>query len=365
MKTVVAPRKPPPPRKRTRSLALLVGLAVAGSVALLRQTGMLQSAELYAYDALIRVQPDWGADPRLVFVAVDDRTVARLNSDTLSDAALLATLERLRAYAPRVIAVDIFRDVPIGPGRDALLDYLNQQFLPLEGRIKPIILTCQLPSLGNPRGIDPPPVLDPADGIGYADVELDADKVVRRVAFSGVPATETPFFGFALTPGPEVRCRAPFALGFLSALSYLQTEGITLSRSAGGNFNVGGVRFAPLPRTMGGYNNLDPGLYQTLLAYRGRRPAVVVSLADVLEGTADADVFRDRVVLLGYSTLDKGDFHETLWTTTGYLAPRPPCESGFGGSPRRPAADLGVAPLDRNPMDRRVGFSGSLGGTQD
>ena len=50
-------------------------LAITAAIAGLRWVGVLQSAELSAYDALMRLRPAETADPRLVVVAVDESDI--------------------------------------------------------------------------------------------------------------------------------------------------------------------------------------------------------------------------------------------------------------------------------------------------
>ena len=148
-------------------VVVLASLLVSGAIAGVRHFGLLEDLELWAYDNFIQLRSQDRPDSRLLLVAIDDRALQKLNSDKISDRALVQTLQTLSGYQPRVIGVDILRDVPIGEGRKELLSYLQKIYEPLAGQIKPIILTCQLPSQENPEGVAPPPVLDLESAVGF------------------------------------------------------------------------------------------------------------------------------------------------------------------------------------------------------
>ena len=300
-------------------IAIASSLLVSGVIIGMRSQGIFEQVELLTYDYLIRLSAKSESDPRVLLVAVDDRALKKLNSDKISDRALTKTLQTLRKYQPRVISLDILRDIPIGEGRAELINYVNGVYDPLEGKIKPIIFPCALPSSSKPEGIDPPPVIDGDSAIGFVDLEADAKdmlggEIIRRIPVSSIPAatTESPADNASsASNAPQSNCYAPFSLSFLTALSYLQSENIALDTA---NINEGTIRvknldFESLAQKAGAYHNLDSGVYQVILDYRFRYPAEVISLANVLEGNITAEQVKDKVVLIGYTT--KEDVHQT------------------------------------------------------
>jgi adenylate cyclase len=82
--------------------------------------GYLESQELGAYDWLIRLQPAVHiSPPRIVLITVNESDIRALGWP-VPDLTLARALERLAQYQPRTIGLDIYRDVPVPPGREAL-----------------------------------------------------------------------------------------------------------------------------------------------------------------------------------------------------------------------------------------------------
>ncbi|WP_013321103.1 CHASE2 domain-containing serine/threonine-protein kinase [Gloeothece verrucosa] len=293
-------------------LVILVSLLVSGIIAGLRHAGVFQGIELWNYDQLVKLRSQPEPDPRIVLVAIDDSALKKLNSDKVSDQVLTEVLQSLEKYQPRVIGVDIIRDVPIGEGRQALIDYLNSVYEPLAGKIKPIIMTCQLPSPEQPQGIDPPPILDLDSSVGFANIEVDADQVIRRVPISSVPLANAPQKSQdknLINDTSKAGCLVPFSLGFLTSMRYLQQENITLKQTPEGFFKLGEMVFKPPTQSAAAYRNLDPSLYQIILDYRLSNPVETISLSKVLDGEIQPEQIRDKIVLIGYTTKD--DVHLT------------------------------------------------------
>lgn len=293
-------------------IIILVSLLVSGIIAGLRHIGLFEGIELWNYDQLIKLRTQPQPDSRIVLVAVDDSTLKKLNSDKVSDQALTQALQTLEKYQPRVIAVDLIRDVPIGAGQKELINYLNSEYEPLAGKIKPLIMTCQLPSVEEPEGIDPPSVLDLDSSVGFANIEVDPDQVIRRVPISSIPvpnAPQTTKDSNLIKDTTQTNCLPPFSLGFLTSLSYLQHDNITIEQTPQGLFKLGHVVFTPPPQTAGGYRNLDPSLYQIILNYPLSNPVEIISFAKVLNGEIQPQQIRDKIILIGYTTKD--DVHLT------------------------------------------------------
>ncbi len=296
------------------SLVVLSSLLLSGAVGVLRSFGLLENLELWTYDRLIQTLSQSQSDPRLLLVAVDDPTLKKLNTDKVSDQDLQKALENLSKHQPSVIAVDILRDIPIGEGRENLINYLDRLYDPLGGKIKPIILTCQLPSAEQPLGIDPPPVLDPDSAIGFANLEVDPDDVIRRVPIASIPAPNSPENDAQIIQNlpsdqKQPQCLVPFSLGFLTAMRYLQEQNIIIQETKEKFFKLKNVVFVPPNRQAGSYQNLDAGSYQIILRYPLREPAEKVSFADVLDNKIPKEKIKDKVVLVGYTTKD--DIHLT------------------------------------------------------
>jgi CHASE2 domain-containing sensor protein len=290
-------RRPPKIWQRVR-LATVVSLAVTGFIAGSRHLGMLQPWELSAYDLLMRSRPAEKPDPRIALVTV---TEADLQTQTyereprrgsLSDRSLAKLLTKLTAAKPTAIGLDIYRDYPASQSEPDLVKQLKTS--------DRLVAICQVSSAeaGEP-GVAPPPELN-TDNLGYSDVLLDPDRIVRR-------------HYLALDPAPASPCKTHYALSVQLALRYLATKNIKLEYLPNDVWQLGKLTFAPLEAHSGGYQQIDPLGHQILLNYRATpNPIDIaprVTLQQVLSGQIGADTFKDRIVLIGTTA---PSFHDAL-----------------------------------------------------
>ncbi|MCZ0900038.1 CHASE2 domain-containing protein, partial [Microcoleus sp. HI-ES] len=66
----------------------IIWIVVTGTLLGVRHLGGLQPLELNAYDLMVQLRPDPGADPRLLIVEVTDRDISALNRWPISDRVL-------------------------------------------------------------------------------------------------------------------------------------------------------------------------------------------------------------------------------------------------------------------------------------
>ncbi len=306
-------------------LGITASVAVSVLIIGLRHQGSFEQIELLAYDVLVRLNAKSGSDSRITIVEINHTALQKLNRDKISDATLKQVLEIIAQYKPKVIGVDLVRNIPIGEGRKELLNYIDNIYQPLETAIKPIIFPCALPSENKPQGIAPPPVIDPYSAIGFIDLETDAPDIfgrhiIRRASISSIPVNislETALEGQFDAKSANYLCTVPFSFSFLTALSYIQaqqiqdlpanstpdiTEFIELTKITEGEIKLKSSTFTPLKPKAGSYSNLDPSLYQYLIDYRYSEPGERVSLTKVLANQVTPEQFKDKVVLIGYTT---------------------------------------------------------------
>ncbi len=265
-------------RWRSLGISLLTALGIAGGVMGIRAGGGLRSLELWAYDQLVQLQPDEDPDDRLLLVEVTEENL-RQYGWPLSDEVLVQLLKKLNAAQPRVIGVDIFRDLPQEPGHGELQDFWQEN--------DNAIAIC-LHSDVNNLGIPPPPGLS-SEQVGFNDVPLDANDAVRRQLWAMGPTTRS-------------ECTTQLSFSLVLALRYLEAEGVEASRNLDQSIQLGALRIARLPDHAGGYQDLAG--YQTMLRYRrhqGSADNIVqkVCIDELLEGRVSEALIRDRVVLLG------------------------------------------------------------------
>ncbi len=134
---------------------------------------------------------------RIVLVGITENDIRRQGKWPLSDAVLAELLKALSRQNPRAIGVDIFRDLPVPPGREDLDATLVEH---------PNIIAVMKFGEG---GIPGPPVLKDSEQLGFNDLLVDPGGIIRR--------------GLLFLDDGETSAHA-FALRL--ALLYLQKEGI-------------------------------------------------------------------------------------------------------------------------------------------
>jgi CHASE2 domain-containing sensor protein len=283
-------------------LAIVASLAVTGCVMGTRYLGMLQTWELSAFDLLMRSRPTEKPDSRMAIVTVTEADLQAQTYDneprrgSLSDRSLAKLLTKLNAARPLAIGLDIYRDYPVSKSEPDLAKLLRTS----ERNQTSIVGVCKVSEAetGDP-GVAPPPELS-SDSVGFSDVLLDPDRVVRR-------------HYLALEPPPSSLCAARYALSVQLALRYLATKNITLEYLPNDAWKLGKLTFAPLEAHSGGYQKFDSSGNQILLNYRATPTPIEiaprVTLKEVLDGRINPDIFKDRIVLIGTTA---PSFHDSL-----------------------------------------------------
>jgi adenylate cyclase len=269
---------------RSGRLVILTSAVVTLSVIGVRQLGVLQSLELSTYDHMLRLRPDPGSDDRLLVVAITEEDIRSRHEYPLTDATVAQLLQALERLQPRAIGLDVIRDVPIGTGRDKLMQTFQTS--------DRIIGVCKFVDALS-SGFPPPPGLA-AEQIGFADLPPDSGGVLRRALLIATPPS--PPDGQAPAPGAETSagiCSDPtyplgsFALSLVSR--YLLDDGIEPELTDQEELKIGSTIFKLLEPGMGPYKNAELNGYQILLNYRSStQVAPQVTLTDVLSGNVDS-----------------------------------------------------------------------------
>ncbi len=272
----------------TKGVAIAT-LAVSGLVLGLRYMGGLESVELTLYDRMVQLQGDRGPDPRLLIVTISEADLQQLQRATPSDQSVADVIQTLAQHSPRAIGLDLHRDLPQEPGHETLIQQLQAQDV--------ITIT----KLGERSEDEIPPPRDiPHRQIGFSDLPIDPDGVVRRNLMLAELNDEV-FWSFSLRLALQYLAAESPSVGVRENADYLQ---------------IGDTQFLPLAQNFGGYQDADAAGYQILLGYRSAdQLARQVAFTDVLEGRIEPDWVTDKVVLIGTVAPSSKDLFYTPYTS--------------------------------------------------
>ncbi|NEP13577.1 MAG: adenylate/guanylate cyclase domain-containing protein [Symploca sp. SIO2C1] len=267
----------------------MAGLVVTGLLLGIRHLGWLQPLELVAFDLMVRIRPHEAPDPRLLVVGITEKDIETLDQYPISDAVLAQALAELSQHQPRIIGLDLARNIPIEPGHQSLVAQLQN----------PKIIGITFIGNNNLERVAPPPEI-PEERIGFSDVLLDPDGVTRRnLIYSLTDTNILPSFSLLL------------------ALAYLEQEKIAAELTQTDDLKLGKTVFKRLIFNDGGYQTIDDGDYQILLNYRSvANLARQVTLQQVLNGQIEPDWVKNKVVLIGITAPTINDLFYTPYSAT-------------------------------------------------
>ena len=260
---------------------------MTGAIGWTKQQGKLQFLELLVYDYLVQLQPKQPIDSRLLVVGITEEDIQNQNRWPLSDETVAQLLLTLEKFQPKVIALDLFRDIPHPPGHEAL-----QKVLASDN----VIVANQLPSSSEEQGVSAPPNI-PKERIGFVDLVIDPDNVVRRGLLAvGSSSGKRHFPSFALQ----------------TSLKYLEDSKLSLDFTPN-SLTVGQTSINRLQVDSGGYQlpASEVAGWQTLLRFRSPRIARQVSLTDVLNQKIDPQWIKGKIVLIGVTAASGKDTFPT------------------------------------------------------
>ncbi|NJK37697.1 MAG: CHASE2 domain-containing protein [Oscillatoriales cyanobacterium RM2_1_1] len=279
-------------------IALCASLITAFSLNFVRDIGYLEWLEFRAFDSLMRSRPVQAMDQRLVIIDITQNDVNNQNipedegkNKPIYDNQLEKLLEKLAAYEPSVIGLDIYRDYRIKPEYQSLVERLQQD--------DRLITVCEIGDSGENSGRGPSPHVAAAQNwqqrIGFTNVVLDRDGHVRRQLLTLIPPIDQKF-----SP-----CRSQLPFSYLVALKYLQQKGLATSspNPQEQNFPLSKFESHILQADNGNYAQIiEPG-QQILLNYHpaGQNLAERISLAEFLYDPIDLARVKDKIVLIGTS----------------------------------------------------------------
>jgi CHASE2 domain-containing sensor protein/predicted Ser/Thr protein kinase len=255
----------------------------------IQKLGVFEPLEMKVYDEMMQLRGDPGPDSRLLIVALSEKDIQKWNWP-LSGELLERLLGKLEEYQPRAIGLDIFRDLPVQPGHEKLLQQSDI-----------IIPICKHSGSNNP-GIAPPQGIE-AERVGFNDVVEDTDATIRRnLLFVSAEESDS--------------CQSTYSFSLQLALKYLEVGGIQPEFTPKKELRLRNTIFKPLQSNAGGYQKADTNGYQILLNYRsGHQIAQQVTITQVLENQVKPDLVKDRIVLIGSTANSLNDIFNTPFAT--------------------------------------------------
>ena len=269
---------------------LLIAPCVAGLIIISDSAGVFRILEWASLDQFFRLRAPESVEDRIVIVTIDESDLKYLQQWPLSDQVLTKLIRNIKKQNPRAIALDIYRDFPVAPGHEELVQEFKQT---------PNLIGIEKVA-GEP--IAPPPVLAELDQVGANDLLLDTDGKARR----GIVLLGKPDGG--LIQGLAVK----------TALIYLEQQGIKLEEINEEKkiYGLGQAKFVPLSAIDGQYSSEEMGGYQILINYRGGLEKFPhISLTEILANRIPEGLLRDRLVFVGAIAPSLNDNHPTPYNS--------------------------------------------------
>jgi len=293
---------------------------VSSSVILLRFTGLLQGIELSTLDRFFQARPPAAIDPRITIITIDDSDIEAIGTYPLSDQILVQALQALQSYQPRLIGLDLYRNLPVEPGYQELVTLFQNSpnLIGIEKVVQP--------------QVSPPPVLDQKSQVGFADQILDGDSKIRRALLTvNLPEDERKLsLGLRLTVKyleAEGVIPQPLSNQYLDKLSFYLGrikifDSLLEMLNNPHQIQLGKAILVPFHSNDGGYVRTEVGGYQILLNYHGTQEQFqTFSIRDLLAKKLPAEAVRDRIVLIGSIAESTNDLFPTPYSSRLFSTP--------------------------------------------
>ncbi|NEP13147.1 MAG: CHASE2 domain-containing protein [Symploca sp. SIO2C1] len=275
---------------------LITASSVAGLVIMTSSAGLFQLLEWASFDQFFRLRPIEPVDPHLLIVTIDESDIQQVGTWPIPDAVLAQLIEKLKEQQPRAIGLDIYRDLPVEPGHQKLVQVFEST---------PNLIGVEK-AVGKNK-IAPPPTLSQLQQIAVADLLLDGDGKVRRGLLSIRPEDGS----------------TKLSLGAKLALMYLEAEDINLKPIDDQRLGLGKAVFVPFSGNDGGYVRANEGGYQILLNFRSMPDSFrTISLTEVLENGLPPDLAYNRIVLIGSTAESLKDLFQTPYSNSLLTSPQ-------------------------------------------
>ncbi|MBF0556445.1 MAG: adenylate/guanylate cyclase domain-containing protein [Nitrospirae bacterium] len=224
-------------------------------------------------------------------ISMSETDIHRYGRWPMTDQTMAELIKDLSEYEPGVIAVDIYRDIPITPGSDNLTKVIEE--------LNNVVMAKKIGN-DSETEVPGPYMLSNPDRVGFIDFPLDPDGVIRRgLLFAGNGKTTSTSFSL------------------LTSLVFLQAKGITPQPATlnPAYMRLGNTTFVPLQPNDGGYVGGDMVGYQFLMDFKGG-PFARYSLYDVLEKRIPQNALHGKAIIVGVEAVSVKDYFVTLLKST-------------------------------------------------
>ena len=264
---------------------LISTFIIALSTISLRYLGFFEKIELQTFDQMLQLKNEEEKDSRIVVVKITEKDIQSLNEKTIgpqsiSDSTLAKLLNKLQKYKPRIIGLNMYRDLV------ELINKSNPIQLSTELSKNNVIVACKgQDKIYDPQGVKPP------QGVtikhqGFTDAIKDPDGIIRRHILMMRQELTSP-------------CKTTNSLALQLASYYLSYEDIK-TKVNNDAIKFGSKEFKRLkPGLSGGYQTVDIGGIQIIVNYRNTDFHLQVSLRDILEDKIDSQELKDKILLIG------------------------------------------------------------------
>jgi len=246
----------------------------------LRATGVLQGLELAIYDGYLAsdsAQSGTSPSSRVAVLEITEDDINVQGHWPISDRILAEAIQHLFDAGARVVALDLYRDLPVAPGQEEFAHLLRE-----ESRI----VAVRKFGSRTTGGIPGPAALAGTDRVGFNDISFDRDDTVRRALLYQDDGRGEVGTSFALRT-------AAIALALDSIIPQPDPKNEEWLR-------LGAATLRPFEPNDGGYVNEDAAGYQVMLdMHRARVAFETYGLTELIRGDVPPDRLRDRVIVIG------------------------------------------------------------------
>ncbi len=268
--------------------AAIPGVALILMIIITRLGGYLQFLEWMLLDQFLRMRPSEPMQEKIVIVGINEEDIQKIGRYPIPDGEIAALIKRIQSYKPRVIGLDIFKNVSVEPGSKELLKVFkeSQNIIGIE-------------KIFEPDRIASPPSLS-TERVGFVDIIADRDGKYRRYLL--------------LVNDSENWQNVKYSLSLHLAEAYLSARNISIEN---GIRNPDAVRFGSteipvFESNTGGYIKTDDGGIQMLMNFRnGKQRFRILSLHDVKNHKINRNWLQNKIILIGITATSIQDFFST------------------------------------------------------